>query len=119
MYTLNLLTVGGIMKKKLSPFNKKLREARVAKGLTMRELSRMVGISNGYISVLETNPKANLSAIKLVAFSKALEVPIEYLSNDKITSIKDSDLDTVFFSKYRRLDEKCKGYMRKIVKCFE
>ena len=53
-----------------------LREVREGKGVTVRKLAEMSGVSKNYICEIE-NGKANPTASVLCALATALEVPID------------------------------------------
>lgn len=55
-----------------------IKEIRTRQGLTLRELSRRTGISNGYLSEIENGQK-NPSFFNMVIISKALKVQLEEL----------------------------------------
>lgn len=59
-----------------------IKEIREAKGLTLRQLSKKTGISNGYLSEIENNAK-NPSFINMVLISKALNVDLKELYKEK------------------------------------
>lgn len=105
--------------KKLTPFSSKLRKARLAKGLTARAVAKLCGVSQSYISRLENQPGLKLSAYRMAKLANVLEVPLDYLENDAVTNLKDDVKDTVFITRYRRLNPTIKEYMRKIITCFE
>ena len=51
-----------------------LRAARTRAGLSVRELERLTGVANGYLTKLETGFKANPSAEVLIKLADALEL---------------------------------------------
>jgi len=71
---------------------KRLHDKRKNKGLTMRELGLLVGLSESNVQRYESGKIKNVSLITLKAFAVALNIEIEYLmgysdpvvaSNDK------------------------------------
>jgi transcriptional regulator with XRE-family HTH domain len=62
-----------------SPFGARLREARVARGLGLRELSRAASVSHTIISLLETGRQEAIEVRAAVALAKALGVTVEWL----------------------------------------
>ena len=60
-----------------------LQYIRVSKNLTLRELSNLSGLSDGYISELETGKKVNPTFETLTKLSNALGVTIPELLVDK------------------------------------
>lgn len=55
-----------------------IKEVREKQGITLRELSKRTGISNGYLSEVENNQK-NPSFFNMIIISKALKVQLEEL----------------------------------------
>lgn len=51
-----------------------LRAARTRAGLSVRELERLTGVANGYLTKLETGFKTNPSAEVLIKLADALEL---------------------------------------------
>ena len=71
---------------------KRLKDKRKNKGLTMRELGLLVGLSESNVQRYESGKIKNVSLITLKAFATALNIEVEYLmgysepvvaSNDK------------------------------------
>lgn len=60
---------------------KKLKELRQQNGLTQRKLAEMAGISNAYLSMIETG-RINPSLKTLFNFVKLLEVDVKTLIID-------------------------------------
>ena len=58
----------------------KIKEIRINRGLTQKELSKLSGISESYIGDLERNEKEPTISI-LCRIAKALEVDIKELFN--------------------------------------
>ena len=67
-----------------------IKKAREQKGISVNELGRLAGISAGYVSEIERNKKTNLSMETLEKLSKALEVPISKLVENKINKYQQS-----------------------------
>lgn len=64
----------------------KIREARLAKGLTMKELGKRVGVSEGAISHYELGQRqANYET--LLKIGEVLDVSVAYLLGEDVTSI--------------------------------
>ena len=58
-----------------------IKSLRIEKGLTQPQLAKLVGVSNGMISIWENNinePKATY----LKALANALDVTVDHLLND-------------------------------------
>lgn len=60
-------------------YGDKIRELRESKGIGINELSRLSGVSAGYISSLERGEKKNPSSKTLEKLAKALGIYIEGL----------------------------------------
>ena len=61
---------------------KRIKELRLEKGLSQPQLAKLVGVSNGMISIWENNinePKASY----LKALANALEVPVSVLLGEE------------------------------------
>lgn len=56
-----------------------LKAARQAKGFTLREVENLTGISNAYLSQLESGKVKQPSPINLNKLSKVYEIPYEVL----------------------------------------
>lgn len=67
---------------------KNIRAQRRALDITQKELREQVGVSRGYISLLEKGFVKNPSYTKIVAIAKALKTTPEFLFNTK----KENDL---------------------------
>lgn len=63
-------------------FHEKLKFVRNLRGLTLIQLSRTTGISNGYISKLETGMAAAPTIPKVKKLAEALNVTPDYLLNE-------------------------------------
>ncbi len=53
-----------------------LKELRHARGLTQQELGKKVGVSDAYISMLESGAKKNPSLVLTKKLAKALKVKV-------------------------------------------
>ena len=56
-------------------FGKKMREARESRGLSQKDISRLLGVSDAFISQVE-NGKKKLNADNLIKISKVLDLNI-------------------------------------------
>lgn len=56
-----------------------VKEIREQKGVSLSELSRLTGISKGFISDLENGKRKNVSVAKLCKIAEALNVEITRL----------------------------------------
>jgi transcriptional regulator with XRE-family HTH domain len=69
---------------------KRIREFRKERGLTLKELSKKIGISYSFLSAIERNiKKPSLTTIKQIA--ETLNIPITYLFSDESNGKKIGD----------------------------
>ena len=67
-----------------------IKQIRLQKNLTLRQLSSISGVSNGYISDLENGKEINPTMAILRKLANALGVSVaELLSESKATGVKD------------------------------
>ena len=83
---------------------KKLQELRIAKGLSLDDLSKKTGSSKSYLWELENRENTNPSAEKLAKIAQVLDVTYEYLLDDSVDTPDDDVSKQVFFRKYDKLD---------------
>ena len=87
-------------------FGKRLRDCRINKGYTQKELSRMVGVSEVTVSNWERGTKSpTLPA--LISISNALGESLDALAGTSLRVAQDiilSQTEKSFLTKYRRLD---------------
>lgn len=65
----------------------KMQRQRISEGLTLRQLSAISGLSFGYLSDLENERINTPSALAVLKLAKALDVTMEYLTNDSVEAI--------------------------------
>lgn len=70
-------------------FGEAIKQARIEKKLSLRELARRIGISHPYLSQLENNHNNNPSLEIIVKLSKELEVPLHRLISLSNINIED------------------------------
>ena len=63
----------------MSKYGEFLKAARNAKGLTLRDVEKETGISNSYLSQLESGKVKQPSPINLHKLGKAYDIPYEVL----------------------------------------
>lgn len=80
----------------------KLKEIRESRNMGLNELSRLCGVSAGYISALERNEKHNPSQNTLKKIAEALDISMESLFNLKFES-SDHEVNTA----YEKDSEQC------------
>lgn len=78
----------------------KIKEARLAKGLTLQELGEKVGLSQATLSKYETGDIKNIPNTRLKQLSKALDVKISYFLEEK------KDKNSLIIEKLTELTEK-------------
>ena len=74
---------------------KLLAEARRAKGVSLRQVERATGVSNAYLSQMETGQVAEPSPRKLQALAEYYELPYEALMNSCGYSASPSDAESL------------------------
>lgn len=106
----------------LDIFSQRLKEARIQKGLTQKQLSEKVNISATTLTNYETGKSKIPSADTLLSLSNALEVSIDWLLGNKkyvlqnavktdLTNIKGEDIENAFnvlfaaFGEYISIEE--------------
>jgi len=57
----------------------RLRECREARGLTQRQLARLTGLSDAYVSMIERGARDNIGKVTLRALASVLETTLEWL----------------------------------------
>jgi transcriptional regulator with XRE-family HTH domain len=84
-----------------SPFGKRLREYREAKGLTLQQVADGVGCTKAYIWELEMRPGQRPSAERLNAIAKLLGVTVQDLLGEPIGEVDNpTPVDVAFFREY-------------------
>lgn len=96
-----------------------IKMRRIDMGLTMKELADKVGVSEGTVSRWESGNIANMKRDKIVALSKAIEVPIDVIMGWKTdadifqrsakvvnkSASRLSDRERKHLAKYRELND--------------
>ena len=62
----------------MTEFGPELRRVRLAASLSQRELAHRVGVTQGYVSSLESGRNRTVSVSLLFRLSEALEVPADH-----------------------------------------
>lgn len=70
------------LEEEMKQVGKRLKQARLEKGLTLKELSDLVGLSDSHLCLIE-NGTNNLSEKRAVVLGEALEVGVEWLLHGK------------------------------------
>ena len=93
----------------------KLRELRIAKGLTLEQLAELTGSSKSYIWDLENRSPPRPSAEKLSKIAVQLGMTIDYLLDEDDEVGIDEAADASFYRKYRKMDAPTKEKIRRMV----
>ena len=93
----------------------KVRELRIAKGLTLDQLAALTGSSKSYIWELENRNPPRPSAEKLSKIADQLDTTIEYLLDEDEEVAVDDAVDASFYRKYRKMDAPTKEKIRRMV----
>lgn len=95
-----------------SPFGKRLRAYREAKGLTLQQVADAVGCTKAYIWELEMREGQRPTAERLNAIAKVLDVTVLHLLGEPIGGVEaPSPEDAKFFREYAGMtDEEKKRY---------
>ena len=93
----------------------KLRELRIAKGLTLEGLAELTESSKSYIWELENRSPPRPSAEKLSRIADQLGTTIEYLLDEDDEVAPNDATDASFYRKYRKMDVPTKEKIRRMV----
>ena len=96
-----------------------LKEKRIASGLTMLELSKLVGVSEGTISRWESGEIANMKRDKILSLAKALHIsPADIMGWDDMyhqSGLQLSGLEKTVISSYRKADDLTKQMVHRVL----
>lgn len=101
-----------------TPLGERVREARLAKGLTLEALAEKVESSKSYMWQIENKDVARPSAEKLQQIAKVLDTTAEYLLAVETVTQEDAT-DTAFFRKYQRMNPRSKERLREMLKILD
>ena len=100
-----------------SPFGKRLREYREAKGLTLQQVADGVGCTKAYIWELEMRAGQRPSAERLNAIAKLLGVTVQDLLGEPIGEVDNpTPVDVAFFREYAGMSEEEKDRDRQAMR---
>lgn len=100
-----------------SPFGKRLREYREAKGLTLQHVADAVGCTKAYIWELEMREGQRPTADRLNAIAKTLDVTVLHLLGEPIGGVEaPSPADAKFFREYAGMTEDEKNRFREAMR---
>ncbi len=92
----------------------KIRELRKKNGLSLDKLSDVTETSKSYLWELENQNSRNPTQDKLIKISQALDVTIEYLTNDE-SELDKSVMEKAFFKKFNQLSKGDQDKIKQIV----
>jgi transcriptional regulator with XRE-family HTH domain len=96
-------------------FGKRIKELRIAKGMTLDDLAKATNSAKSYVWELENKDPPRPSADKLSAIAKALDVTVDYLFGRDEQSVGDAT-DLAFFREYTGLPPGTKEQLRQMAK---
>lgn len=94
--------------------NEKIKELRKMKGWSILELSIKSNVSKSYLSGIENGTLKNPTIKFLMKVSRALDVSLDYLVNDK-SKMTDIDSQDSFLRQFNRLSESDKNRIKQII----
>jgi transcriptional regulator with XRE-family HTH domain len=98
-------------------FGKKIRDRRIAMGLTLEELADQLGTKKNYVWQLENKAPARPSGQLLLKLSDVLELPPDFLLDDEKDDPDAEQMKYVLWrkSKIANLSEKDMGKLLKMM----
>lgn len=100
-----------------TPFGKRLRQFREAKGLTLQQVADAVGCTKAYVWELEMREGQRPTAERLNAIAKLLGVTMQDLLGEPIGPVEaPSPQDVAFFREYAGMTEDEKQRYRDAMK---
>lgn len=102
----------------------RLKKLREEKGLKQSDLAKIFNISPSSIGMYETDKREPDDELKL-KFAEYFNVSIDYLmgitdnrNSDKLSELKDDDIDIAFYEGYKDLENEDKEILRATLKNF-
>lgn len=102
-----------------SLLGQKIRELRMARGLTLEQIAQATDSSKSYMWEIENKDVARPSGEKLNRIAAVLGVTPEYLADATRTEATEDDTDRAFYRKYQGLDPVAKAKLKKILDVFD
>jgi transcriptional regulator with XRE-family HTH domain len=96
-------------------FGERIKELRVARGLTLEQLAQATDSSKSYIWELENKNPPRPSAEKLSAIASALEVTVDYLMGRDEQTLAEAE-DKAFYRAYSNMPEETRRKLREMAK---
>lgn len=72
----------------LTTYGAVIRQARLAKGLLLRDVARAAGLSVGFISRLERDERSDMMLSNAVAICEALEISLDQLAGKSLPAAR-------------------------------
>lgn len=96
-------------------FGKRIKELRMAKGMTLDQLANATSSSKSYIWELENKDPPRPSAEKLGAIAQVLGVTTDYLIGREDVTLADAE-DKAFFREYSQMSDGTRQKIRAMAK---
>lgn len=96
----------------------RIKEARIARGYSMQELSDSIGVTKQSLSKYE-NDLTNVSADIAFRISNVLDLPIEFFMKERIDKVERFDEKPIFFRSLRATSKKVKESLSQNLKFIE
>ncbi len=96
-------------------FGERIKELRVARGLTLEQLAQATDSSKSYIWELENKNPPRPSAEKLSAIASALEVTVDYLMGRDDQTLAEAE-DKAFYRAYSNMPAETRRKLREMAK---
>lgn len=101
--------------------SKRIKELRIAKGLTLLQLANKLGVSEGTVQRYESGNIPNLKYDTIVALSNALDTTPTYLmgwDDKEVDYIVFTDDEQTLIEQYRKLDNIHKQRLAEIMRFY-
>lgn len=96
-------------------FGERIKQLRVARGLTLEQLAQATESSKSYVWELENKNPPRPSAEKLSAIATALDVTVDYLLGADDQTLADAE-DKAFYRAYSSMPEETRRQIREMAK---
>lgn len=96
-------------------FGERIKELRVARGLTLEQLAQATESSKSYVWELENKNPPRPSAEKLSAIATALDVTVDYLLGADDQTLAGAE-DKAFYRAYSSMPEETRRQLREMAK---
>ncbi len=99
----------------MSSIGERLRDLRVKKGLTQTELAKMLGLSRGQISKIESDVSNNITASTLASYMKVFSISADFIITGENTTNYFSSEETELVLSFRKLSDNDKTKIRNFI----